>query len=87
MILFLFFITRLRFKGSFTSCETFDSRLARASTLRIGKMGLNFKLVGTDKGRDIVIHKMHIINVTKMHKLFINVRHSHIVHSQITYHS
>jgi hypothetical protein len=50
-------------------------------------MGLNFKLVGTDKGRDIVIHKMHIINVTKMHKLFINVRHSHIVHSQITYHS
>jgi hypothetical protein len=29
-------------------------------------MGLNFKLAGTNKGGVIVIHKMHIINVTKI---------------------
>ncbi len=33
--------------------------------LRIGKMGLNFQLAGTNKGRDIGIHIVHIINLTK----------------------
>jgi hypothetical protein len=65
MILFFFFITRLRLKGFSIDCQPFDSRWTWASTLRIGKMGLNFKLVRTNKGGYIVTHRMHIINFTK----------------------